>query len=285
MFDKKILFVFLITLVLVLTACSKIMTDSYDIEANVDKKTTVKDAQKPSEEKVGENGDSNRNSEISGESNNITYEIIKSEYTDKGIKINFPQITALSDDSKQKKINNLIKSNALEVLEYYENVDGKVTLDINYNITWKGPNLLSIQYTGVGNIKGAAYPRNIFYTTNIDIRKEAKLRLIDIVNIDENFVEKFKEGKYITWDAELNAAIDFIKDDVYSYDLINELKNADSLGEENTSSSFSYFTHDSLGISIGVAHAIGDHAEFEIKYDEIKDSIKAENEIWEDFSN
>lgn len=54
------------------------------------------------------------------------------------------------------------------------------------------------------------------------------------------------------------------------------------MGVDNTSFLFSYFTNDSLGISIGVIHALGDHAEFEIKYEELKEVIKNENEIWND---
>jgi hypothetical protein len=54
------------------------------------------------------------------------------------------------------------------------------------------------------------------------------------------------------------------------------------MGEENSSNSFSYFTNDSLGISIGVIHVLGDHAEFEIKYEDIKDNMKADHGIWKD---
>ena len=48
---------------------------------------------------------------------------------------------------------------------------------------------------------------------------------------------------------------------------------------------FSYLTKDSLGISISVGHATGDHAEFEIKYQDIANNLKVENEVWKDFSS
>lgn len=51
----------------------------------------------------------------------------------------------------------------------------------------------------------------------------------------------------------------------------------DNIGTEKQSDVFSYLTADSLGISIGVSHALGDHAEFEIRYEEIKDNIIYEN--------
>lgn len=219
------------------------------------------------------------------DSNGKTYKIIKLNYVDNYIKISYPQITGLSDTNKQKKINDLIKTEALKVLNYYNNIGKEISLDIDYDIKWKGSNLLSIQYSGLGNIKGFAYPNNIFYTSNIDINNINKLGLTDVVNIDENFVEKFKKGRYVPWDTGLKSAIDLIKDDIDSYNLVREFKNADSMGEENTSFSFSYFTEDSLGISIGVAHAIGDHAEFEINYKDIKENIKFESEEWRDFLN
>ena len=56
----------------------------------------------------------------------------------------------------------------------------------------------------------------------------------------------------------------------------------DNIGTEKQSDVFSYFTSDSLGISVSVSHAIGDHAEFEIKYQDLKGNIKTENEIWKD---
>ncbi|MBU0647345.1 DUF4163 domain-containing protein, partial [Patescibacteria group bacterium] len=236
-------------------------------------------------EKANKNSHTNKSSNSSQYSNSETYEITKTNYVDKGIKISYPQITDLSDTNKQKKINDLIKNEGLKVLDYYKNVDEEVSLDINYDIKWKGPNLLSIQYSGIANIKGAAYPNNMFYTTNIDINKGNKLKLTDIININEIFVTKFKEGKYVAWDIELNSANNLIKNDINSYDFVKEFKYADTMGEENTAYSFSYFTKDSLGISVGVPHAIGDHAEFEIEYQDIKDNIKAESETWKDFSN
>ena len=41
-----------------------------------------------------------------------------------------------------------------------------------------------------------------------------------------------------------------------------------------------YFSNDSLGISSEIAHAAGDHLEFEIKYKNLKDSIIGDNAFW-----
>jgi hypothetical protein len=70
--------------------------------------------------------------------------------------------------------------------------------------------------------------------------------------------------------------------------MVRMLKNADSLdniGTENQSEIFSFFTGDSLGISLGIlGHAAGDHAEIGLEYQGISDSIKTENEVWKEFS-
>ncbi len=213
---------------------------------------------------------------------NTAYEITQASYIDKDIKVSYPQITGLVDANKQEKINELIKKEALEILDYYKDVEEEVSLEIKYNIKWKGTNLLSIQYTGLGNIEGAAYPNNLFYTTNIDMNNYKKIKLTDCININEAFEKKVKEGKYVPWDDELNSAIELIKENINSYSLVDEFSNADSISKENMYNLFSYFTKDSLGISIGILHVIGDHAEFEIKYEDIKDEIKTENEMWKD---
>jgi hypothetical protein len=117
-------------------------------------------------------------------SNNDLYYITQLSYVDKEIKLNYPQINGLSDRNRQEKINELIKGEAIKVLNYYENAGEEVSLGINYDITWMGTNLLSIQYSGVEYINGAAYPINLFYTTNIDIYNVNKVKLADFVNIN-----------------------------------------------------------------------------------------------------
>ena len=223
-------------------------------------------------EKADENID---HSTKQSNSESITYEIRKETYIDKDIKINYPQITNLNDSDKQKMVNDLIKNEALKVLNYYPMVDSGLSLEINYEIKRKSANLLSIQYSGVGYVKDAAHPNNIFYSTNINMDKGIRLRLKDIVKIDKNFIGKFKEAS-----KALKSDYNGILDELSNEDLIKKFSEADSLdniGTENQSDTFSYLTNDSLGISVSVPHALGDHAEFEIKYKDIKDHMITQN--------
>ncbi|AIQ14915.1 PdaC/SigV domain-containing protein [Paenibacillus durus] len=237
--------------------------------------------------KVENTNDPNNQQKLSI-SNDINYKITEftdSKSTDKlNYNIKYPQLSGLIDVDKQKKINNTLKDEALKVLKYYEEPYGSVDVNIDYKIVLKTTNILSIQYSGVGYVSNAAHPNNLFYTTNINIKAGKRLRLKDIVNIDEDLASKFlNDGFKALWPEQGEALKHITNEEVQQ-----NFKDADSLdniGTEKQSDVFSYFTNDSLGISISVSHAIGDHAEFEIKYQDIKDNTKTENEIWNDLLN
>jgi len=218
---------------------------------------------KPLNPKSSSNTINNTKSNNSQSPTSRTYQLVKNVYTNKKVIVNYPQITNFSDKNKQKAINSILKNEALKVLNYYKDSTGEVTLNIIYSIKYKGNDQLSVQYSGTGYVKGAAHPNNLFYTTNISLTKAVRLRLSDLVKIDENFVNKFKSS------VDKSSQPD--KSSVQQYttaDLIKMFKNADSLdniGTVNQSDTFSYFTKDTLGISVAVSHAAGDHAEFEMK--------------------
>jgi len=218
-----------------------------------------------------------------------SYKIVSETYdNNKGTKINYPQITDLSDAEKQKGLNEIIKNEALKGNNYYKDVDGDVTIDINYKIVCQEPELISIIYSGVGNVSGAAHPSNLFYTTNLDITNRKNLRLNDIVNINDDFVNMLINGSFKAinskYEAEYKSEINMLTLEDWKKRLL-AADPSDKMGSE-----FSYMTKDSLGISIGVMHALGDHTEFEIKYKDIWKYIKLKDdahflEFFEDIKN
>lgn len=222
----------------------------------------------------------------------VSFQIVREAYIEKNARINatihYPQIILLGDRDRQNRINEILKKDALKVLNRPEDDDRLLTLPIDYQITWQSENLLSVQYRGLSRIEKGAYPMHLFYTTNINVAKGCKLRLPDMIIVNENFVVKFRDRKLkslrtIQLDGEYIFAgrgleVKPVSDTIRSFDT------ADMVYEEGWFSTiYSYFTPDSLGISVGVSHAIGDHLEFEIKYQDIADNIKAENEAWKDF--
>ena len=139
-----------------------------------------------------------------GNPNSSSYDITKVNYTDKNIKISYPQISNLINEEKQSKINKLIMLDALKVISSYQDNITNLTLDIQYEIKLKASNILSIQYLGYSYLNGAAYPIHLISTTNVNINKEKLLKINDIININESLIEKYKAGKYIPWGSSLN---------------------------------------------------------------------------------
>ena len=287
---KNLIITLLIFLLLLLTSCSqgdnpKTSGEPHPEPAteNPNDKPAGKPADKPEPKpdadekpdtnpgvKPAEQPDNNSSPNNPSPSSN-PYEITKTNYTENNIKINYPQLTKSSDHQKEKTINQLIKKEAIKVLNYYLPDLQDLTLEINYGIKSKSPSLLSIQYTGVGYMNGAAHPNNHYYTTNIDIETGTILKLKDMINIDKKFVDNLKQNA-----KSMKPEHQGILSSIHPSDLLNMLTNADSLdniGTENQSDTFSYFTSDSLGISIPVSHAEGDHAEFEITYQAIAQNI------------
>lgn len=62
-------------------------------------------------------------------------------------------------------------------------------------------------------------------------------------------------------------------------DLLNYFKQSDEVSQINESGTFSYITQDSIGVSISVPHALGDHLEMEISFAELSENIKKENKL------
>lgn len=208
------------------------------------------------------------------------YAITKESYVNQDIQINYPQINNLNDINKQKKINELIKDDAFKTLNNFKDGNRKLSIEINYDIKYNSSNLISIQYLGYIYVEKAAHPSNMFFITNININMGSKIKLKELININDDFVEKFKHGKYKTWDSNLNLE----SEGVLNY-VLEDYTNQELIEYFNTVEPYFFFTKDSIGISIEVAHAIGDHVEFEMKYIDITDNIKNENEVWVDFTN
>ena len=94
------------------------------------------------------------------------YQVVTKSFTDREIKVDYPQIANLGDNGKQDKINKTIKEEALKVLNYYQDPEedfrSKLSLEIGYDIKLKTAKVLSIQYSGTGNVEGAAHPNRLF---------------------------------------------------------------------------------------------------------------------------
>ena len=279
-----IFIIFITSFVLLISSCSTVENKTVIGKNSITTDNKGKYIQELSPKRTDLNDNTSKDSKGSYNSKSMIYEITNTNHNKKRVMINYPQITNLVDNKKQGRINEILKLDALKVLNFYEKADNELSLNINYDIKWQSKNLLSVQYSGLGYIKGGAYPNNLFYTTNIDMNKGIKLRLSDIVNVNEIFVEKFRNGKYIASTTEMKSKLEvsfnYIVENFTSDNLIEYFNKADLLFDiKNSSYTFSYLTQNSLGISIAVPHAIGDHAEFEIKYSDILENLNFKNDV------
>lgn len=276
----RCLLTFLIPAIIMLLVVSLGVNNAFS-SANVETKTQKEDGQ--------HNVDTKLNSVECA--NSVSYEIVKETYIENSIfnniSISYPQIIISDDRDRQLKINEILKKEALQYVDSTRDNDEKFSLALEYKITWKSERLLSIQYSGVGYVQGEPHPNSFFYTTNINISNGNKLRLQDIVNIDEKFVMRYRDEQLKSLrTSKINGKQVFVTNfgtgNKTLDDTMELFKRADSLYPKSWGI-YCYFTPEAFGISASVPHALGDHVEFEINYKDIADHVKVENEIWKDF--
>lgn len=207
------------------------------------------------------------------------YRIARHAYVNNGIMINYPQVAEMGDYAKQERINELIKKEALFLLAgYSEEQLSRLTLEVKCEIKVQKSEICSIVYSGYLYLQGSAHPLHVFYTTNIDMRDGSRLRIQDIFNINGNFIVKIINGRYFL--ASRTIPMKRIKPAVM--ELLEALDTADWKGyPQNKHGTYTYFTSDSLGVSIQVPHPYGDHVEIEVPYSAIANHVKAEKKLWE----
>ncbi|PWV98551.1 uncharacterized protein DUF4163 [Paenibacillus cellulosilyticus] len=193
--------------------------------------------------------------------------------TERDMKIQYPQVTNLGDAKREKTINSLLKNEARKAISYY--AYNETTMDIDYTVKRFDDKILSIQYTGYANSKGAAHPNNLYFTTNIDMTTGMKMLLKDTVKVDESFVQLLRKGKYIPADPSVDLSKEAANElnNWSDAEMVTYMKQADDIGIGNVLNVFTYRTEDALGISISVPHALGDHVEFEIRNADLADKF------------
>lgn len=253
--------------------------DGFLINSDVSEQNIIIEFSKSEEVRIDSEHSITLNTHIEQQS----YELIQAKYLENGILIKYPQITKLKDAVKQKSLNQILKTEAVKGLHEYADSDTEVHVEIDYEIKRQSERFLSVQYTGIRYVKDAAYPNHIFYTTNLDMKQALRLRLSDLVKIEKPFLELLKSRKFTAIEPEQKDLLgNFTQNELNQW-----LTGADLLkgsAQDSGLDTFSYLTSDSLGISIPVAHAVGDHAEYEIRFAQIPEGIKQNKELWSELS-
>lgn len=199
--------------------------------------------------------------------------IISEKYVNNDISISYPQIANFTDEKSMRRVNELIKENALSVMEYYHTHDD-LTIDVEYSILWKSDRLLSVKYEGYGYLSGGPYPNNLFYTSNIDLHLLKVLKFSELIQVDSSFIEQVQKNSSST-----NPEHAPFMDIIFTEDLLQRVMLIDR-AIDGFPNDFSYITENVIGLSFSVPHVMGDHMELEIKYSDILDNIRCENKIW-----
>lgn len=204
------------------------------------------------------------------QSDDASFSIASHVYTDSSfensnIEISYPQL----EGDEYAGLNSMIENYAVkEASRYYADDFTALTLRIDSRVTLCDENILSIIFEGTGNVQSAAYPNNLFYTLNIDMKSGERIILTDIYSVDAAFVSAYINTPFIQSDKNLSEAM---KEYIEMY-TDNELVALLSSADTDLSGVYSYFTPAKVGISIFTIHALGDHTETEIDISNLTDN-------------
>lgn len=182
-------------------------------------------------------------------------------YSSGKVSITYPGIVNLEDSTKASAIDELLKKNALSVLDAWEVNEEEDSLDISCQVLSADRNRITVVYTGELAKKGAAYPTKVMYSNTIDVSNVSDIGF-------DHFADPYTMAGYVlSGDCTFHNASDALKSELM--DAKNEISleaytemftNADFPFEGAFPESFSYEHQGVIYFSIPVPHALGDYA-------------------------
>ncbi len=183
-------------------------------------------------------------------------------YTSGNISIQYPVVDQLGDSAKQDSINELLKTNALSIIQANALDETKDTLTVKCEVISADRKRLTAVYKGDRMNEGAAYPVSIFYTNTVDLNQIRNLGLSDytdgytmagyVLSDDVEFLGITQEQK--------EAFLEYR--DSLDIDILTEVFNGADFplaSEDAWPESFSYENHGTICFSVPVPHALGDY--------------------------
>ena len=183
-------------------------------------------------------------------------------YTSGKVTIQYPVVSNLEDQELQEKINELLKNNALSVIDANEIDTENDQLDIQCSVISVNRSRLTATYEGTLNVQGAAHPTNLFYSNTVSMTQAADLGFSD-------FTDAYTMAGYVLSDdvqflnltsEELSAVLEYRSS--LSLETLTEIfVGADfplnQAGE--WPQPFSYEKQGMICFSMPVPHALGDY--------------------------
>ena len=189
----------------------------------------------------------------------------------------YPLIVSGADSKQLDTWNGIILEDVSKILKLYsayaftpnsevEKVFQPDILNISYKIKRNDSPYLSIFYIADFFSPYAAYPTELIYTTNIDIESSRRIKLSDIIEVEEFLVDDLSSWDLVIKDNSNKEYLQAIRDYIDGLGrkvLWMGIRSADIIGPDNYLGIFSYLTPDKIGVSISVPNYLGDHVEFE----------------------
>ena len=216
--------------------------------------------------------------------------LIDIPYESAGVKASHPWFDiehALVPDQERAALwNRLILDDFFSILQIYSfqpfplpapAAAGPVpTLNLSSAVKRNDANLISILYTAHYSSPYSAHPSELIYTTNIDKRKNLRLRLPDLVQVTPGFVQNFRTWKLVTKETnpEVLKAMEEYLSTLSNEELLMAFQSADIITNSNPWGAYSYVTPTELGISLLAPNYLGDHLEYEKPLNELTGFLK-----------
>ncbi|HHX57251.1 MAG TPA: hypothetical protein GX710_04465, partial [Clostridiales bacterium] len=157
-----------------------------------------------------------------------------------------------------------------------------LSADIEYEVLRNDSEYFSVKFEGLCIYKGAAYPTNYFTSLIIDVENYELVALSDLYNVDVKFTEfvqkKIKDNIRTSLSEKFGLSPDEIPDSVEEQSHLEDntyhLKILQQMDKNNDYNFHSFMTEDEMGFSVPLVHALGDHIEIMISYDELAQFLK-----------
>lgn len=182
-------------------------------------------------------------------------------YTTGNISIQYPVVSQMSDAQAQEQVNELLKDNALSVIEANDLDPQADTLTVKCQVISIDRRRITATYTGDLTTQGAAHPVSLFYSNTVDLTQIEDICLSDLA-------DAYTMAGYVLSDdvtflglspEELSAVLEYRSS--LDLDTLTQIfENADFPLESGTwPESFSYERQGSICFSMPVPHALGDY--------------------------
>lgn len=182
-------------------------------------------------------------------------------YTSGNISIQYPAVSQLSDSSMEERVNELLKNNALSVIEANGIDESSDTLTIKCQVISIDRRRLTATYSGDLTVQGAAHPVNMFYTNTVDLTQAQDISFEDLADAYTMAGYVLSDDvKFLGLTPDLLEAVLEYRSSMTVDDLTRIFSQADfPLDDGMWPESFSYEQQGAICFSLPVPHALGDY--------------------------